>query len=178
MSSLDINIKLDFLMHMTKNYFMKTFTEETDSQMLVVIKKAIYFKIIEKRNGLHYFIGSLQIGSSMEDLVSYCKGNESMYRDFILKQVKAQDIIPNESYPEVDQKIIESNVNAELDGLKAKAKELKIQGHALMLKPEQLKRAILKKEKENSYNQKSLEKRALEIAESNKTDVLADENDL
>jgi len=156
------------------DYFLSTYNGETEAQMETVIKKAIYFGVIEKKD-IHYYIGNALVGSNIKDLIAYFNKNESIYNDFVVKQVRSQDLLPNESYPEVDEKVIEENINAELAGLKEKAKDLKIPGWALMKNVDGLKKVIAKKERELESEKKSDLKKKADLEKSNETDVLADQ---
>lgn len=69
--------------------------ESSDKDIIIIARKALTGNIIETRtqDGRNsYYIGETFIGISFNDIIAFCKREEKVYMDFIVRQV-------NEKYP-------------------------------------------------------------------------------
>lgn len=62
-----------------------------DMPYLINIKKAIAYKIIETKNN-NYCIANQIIGSSIEDVVAYMKGNPDTYESFVRREIQKREL--------------------------------------------------------------------------------------
>lgn len=73
--------------------------ESSDKDIIIIVRKALTGNIIEQRtqDGRNsYYIGETFIGTAFNDIIAFCKREEKIYRDFILRQV-------NVKYPAIAQ---------------------------------------------------------------------------
>lgn len=112
--------------------FIKLFIkkENSDKDIIINIRKALSWNIIQEkttegRNS--YYLGETFLGTAFNDIIAFCKREEKIYADFIIRQVsekedlKAEKKASSPAAPSVDLKA--------LDALKIEAAKLKSEGH-------------------------------------------------
>jgi len=139
-TELDLLIELagDKGICMTENnmkiFLREWMTPNEDTLLVVNIRKAIRLKVIEERNTagrIDYYIGTTFIGTTIEDIIAYCRNNEQIYSEHILRKSEEDMTREVEATEKLESQIAgtseEMSVSA-LQDLRNEAVELKKDG--------------------------------------------------
>lgn len=122
--------------------FISTWGEKFQSkekEYVVMARKAITLNIIEVRNGddgrENFYLGNTFIGTEFNDVLAYCKREERIYNENIVRGVKAADKFESEEKENEVEKVKVSESMAkeltplEIDEMRVECKGLKVAGH-------------------------------------------------
>jgi len=68
--------------------------EDSDKDMIVNARKALNYNIIEEKSSdgkNSYYLGETFLGTCFPDILSYCKREEKIYQDYIVRQVNDKE---------------------------------------------------------------------------------------
>jgi len=100
--------------------------ENSDKDFIINARKALCLSIIEERQyeGKNsYYLGDTFIGTAFNDIVAYCKREELIYQDFIVRQINQKEDFSAEKKESKAQAPVEKPLLQE--ELKKEARELK-----------------------------------------------------
>lgn len=100
--------------------------ESSDKDVIINARKALFLGIIQERSteGRNsYYLGETLMGTAFMDIVSYCKREEKVYNDYILRQINdKEDFSAEKKQSEV--KVPDTKLT-DIDALRAEARVLK-----------------------------------------------------
>lgn len=114
-----------------KDFLRNWMSPSADTMLMVNIRKAIRLKVIEEKKTagrVDYYLGTTHIGTQVEDIITYCRANQTIYTDHILRKVREEKFETEKEATEKLEQKIEGNApmsQSEIQDLRNEAVQLK-----------------------------------------------------
>lgn len=111
-----------------KNIFIKN--DNSDKDIIINIRKALSWNVIEEKTidgRSSFYLGETFLGTAFNDIIAFCKREEKIYQDYLIRQVESKEDLKaekKESTPTTPTIDLQA-----LDALKIEAAKLKSEGH-------------------------------------------------